>query len=403
MKLIRENFRQWWKPPREIRDRAPTRTITFLELFYDLAYVLIIAQLTAALGRDVNPTAIANFAFLFVIVWWAWLNGTIYHDLHGNDDIRTRVFTFAQMLCVAGMAVFAGDALGDDSAGFAIAYGTYLLILTYLWWRTGVYDWRHRPLSRPYVVVFLVIMTAFYASAWVNTPHRFYIWGVVTVVSVLLPFASQQIQHSDPDVQEQRRMSFKATGSTVERYGLFTIIVVGEVIVGVVNGVNSHDDTTITLLLVGALGMLIAIGLWWLYFDTVSARLPQENALAFTTWLYAHLPVAAGIAMTGTALTATLANYPAAPSNDVRWLLVGAVALVLFAITILIETVQTPDQMQSALRAEQIAMSLSAILLLMLGLAEIAIIPFMVSVVILVLSPVVFAFFTMLKSLAQEN
>jgi len=37
---------------------------------------------------------LASFALLFVIVWWSWLNGTNYHELHGNNDVSTRVFTF---------------------------------------------------------------------------------------------------------------------------------------------------------------------------------------------------------------------------------------------------------------------------------------------------------------------
>jgi low temperature requirement protein LtrA len=71
-----------------------------LELFYDLVYVVLIAQLSHALAGHISLAGLAGFAFLFIIVWWAWLNGTTYHDLHGNNDIRTRVFTFTQMLCV---------------------------------------------------------------------------------------------------------------------------------------------------------------------------------------------------------------------------------------------------------------------------------------------------------------
>ena len=107
MTLIRRNFRRWWQVPRNILDRPEHRQVTFLELFYDLVYVALIAELTHALATDVNNQSLLRFAFLFVIVWWAWLNGTVYHDIHGNNDIRTRVFTFLQMGTVAAMAIFA--------------------------------------------------------------------------------------------------------------------------------------------------------------------------------------------------------------------------------------------------------------------------------------------------------
>lgn len=100
-----------------MRDREEERSVTFLELFYDLVYVAIIAELAHTLATDVTLAAVAGFAFLFVIVWWAWFNGITYHDLHGNNDIRARVFTFLQMLTVAAMAVFAHNALADP-AGF---------------------------------------------------------------------------------------------------------------------------------------------------------------------------------------------------------------------------------------------------------------------------------------------
>jgi low temperature requirement protein LtrA len=150
MRIIIRRFRDWWQPPRKAGERLERRQVTFLELFYDLVYVVLIAQLSHALAGHISLAGLVSFAFLFIIVWWAWLNGTTYHDLHGNNDIRTRVFTFAQMLSVVAMAIFAHDALGETSVGFALSYAAFQLILTYLWWRTGVHDPDHRPLSRPY-------------------------------------------------------------------------------------------------------------------------------------------------------------------------------------------------------------------------------------------------------------
>ncbi|MGB4871469.1 MAG: low temperature requirement protein A, partial [Candidatus Promineifilaceae bacterium] len=150
MSALRQNFRSWWQPPKRIADREAERSVTFLELFYDLVYVVIVAELAHTLAGDVSWAGIGRFAFLFIIVWWAWLNGSLYHDLHGNNDIRTRVFTFLQMGSVAAMAVFAHGAMGESSTGFALAYAAFQLILLVLWWRTGVHDPAHRPLSQPY-------------------------------------------------------------------------------------------------------------------------------------------------------------------------------------------------------------------------------------------------------------
>jgi low temperature requirement protein LtrA len=146
MMSLRRNIRRWWQPPKNIREREEERRVTFLELFYDLVYVVLIAQLSHALAQHVNPAGVAGFVFMFVTVWVAWGNGAMYHDLHGNNDIRTRIFTFLQMFTVAAMAVFAHDALGESAVGFALSFAAYQLVLTWLWWRTGVYDPHHRPL-----------------------------------------------------------------------------------------------------------------------------------------------------------------------------------------------------------------------------------------------------------------
>ena len=101
MAIIIRRFRDWWQPPRKAGHRLEHRQVTFLELFYDLVYVVLITQLSHDLAGHIGWQRLAGFAFLFIIVWWAWFNGTSYHDLHGNNDICTRFFTFLQMLSVA--------------------------------------------------------------------------------------------------------------------------------------------------------------------------------------------------------------------------------------------------------------------------------------------------------------
>ncbi|MEM6327453.1 MAG: low temperature requirement protein A, partial [Bacteroidota bacterium] len=105
-------------------------------MFYDLVFVVLIAEVAHALAAHPSPEGLATYGFLFAIVWWAWANGSLYHDLHGSDDTRTRTFTFLQMMAVGGMAAFAHDAIGAGSIGFAISYAALHAILTWLWYST---------------------------------------------------------------------------------------------------------------------------------------------------------------------------------------------------------------------------------------------------------------------------
>ena len=72
----------------------------------------------------------------------------------------------------------------------------------------------------------------------------------------------------------------------VERFGILTIIVLGEVIAGVVQGIASHQQLTWVIGIIAALRMLIAIGIWWVYFDFVSSHSPKKGLITEASWVY---------------------------------------------------------------------------------------------------------------------
>lgn len=382
------SFRKWWRPPRKASDREEDRSVTFLELFYDLVYVVIIAELAHALAANVTWQGVAGFAFLFAVVWWAWFNGSSYHDIHGNNDIRTRVFTFLQVFTVAAMAVFAHNALGEGSVGFALSYAAFQLILTYLWWRTGVYDPDHRPLSQPYSLVFLLTTLLFVGSVFVPAPIRFYLWGIALLLSLALPIFSLRLGSDNAPLQQEVDRMVNISPSLVERFGLLTIIVLGEVVAGTIRGVAERDDLTWLVGVTAVLGMLVAIGLWWVYFDFISHRRPQATASKVLQWGYLHLPMTAGIAVTGAAVSNAVEHAGARPVAGVHWLLAGAVALALLSIAQLLQSLQIPqEQYQPYRRGGQITF-VSALLVLLLGFLNLPTIPLLLVLLLLMTMPI---------------
>src|SRR5688572_27082928 len=346
--LERIRFRRWWQPPHPASQHPEERRITFLELFYDLVYVVIIAQLSHALAGNISLAGIGIFLFLFIVVWWAWFNGAMYHDLHGNNDIRTRVFTFLQMLTVAGMAVFAHNAMGEGSAGFAITYAAFHLILTWLWWRTGVYDPNHRSLSQPYSTTFLITSGFFILSIFIPAPWRFIFWVLALLID--LAMLSLLWNYRSREIQEQINRVALISSSAVERFGLFTIIVLGEVIVGVVSGVAEHAHPSWLAGGTAFLGMLIAIGLWWIYFDFASGRPPIPRTSERLRWIYLHLPVTMGITAVGASILNVVEHAGESLPNDVRWLLVGSIAVVLISIALILKSLNLPENQSSLYR-----------------------------------------------------
>lgn len=398
-----KHFRIWWQKPRRFSEQEDERRITFLELFYDLVYVVIIAELAHSLSTHINIEGFLLYAFLFLMVWWAWFNGAMYHDLHGNNDIKTRVMTFLQMMAVGTMAVFAHNAFGSGSIGFALSYAAFLLLITYLWWRTGVHEREHRPLSTPYAVSYFLAAILTIASIFVEAPFRYYIWGFNLSLIVLLPIAMMIASQKNPAIKVQFNRSATISNSMVERFGLLTIIVLGEVIVGVVQGVAGQHHFSILTGVTGGLGMLIAIGIWWVYFDFVSSHPPKKGVLHEAGWAYLHLPLYICIAAIGAAVL----NVINAPEDSIpvnaRILLSASVSISLLSISFIHKTIQIPEQFRKIHELPGRTIFFAALLVLIPGLFEMDTILFLSITIIIILAPIFFGVRLWVKEQISDN
>lgn len=396
-----KNLRIWWQKPRRYKDKEDERRITFLELFYDLIYVVIIAELSHTLSTDITLKSFMEFGFLFLTVWWAWFNGALYHDNHGNNDIRTRVFTFLQMFTVAAMAIFAHNAFGEGSTGFALSYGSFLIIITFLWWRSGYYDKEHRPLSNPYSATYLVATALIFASVFVETNLRFYFWGGSLFLILIFPLALFLISRKKPKMQKQIDQATTISSSMVERFGLITIIVLGEVIVGVIQGVASYHHLDFHVGITAALGMLVAIGLWWLYFDTVAMNSPRKGLIAETGWLYLHLPLTMGITATGAAIL-NIIDVAEKNQDGAKVLLIGAVAISYLSIALLLLTIKISEEHSNIFKTGRRVTIIAAFFSIALLLLNIGNILLLGLLSIIMLAPVFFSMRVWIKERAKN-
>ena len=118
--------RQWWERPRLQSDEegARERRVDWHELFFDLVFVVVIAELAHYLATHLSLSGVAGYALLFVPAWWVWIGGVFYNERFETYDISVSLFTFGLMIPVAAIALFVHDALGATSTGFALAYAT---------------------------------------------------------------------------------------------------------------------------------------------------------------------------------------------------------------------------------------------------------------------------------------
>ena len=324
-------FKRWfWRPPRAHGEIIADRLVSNLELFYDLVYVAVIGQAAHHLADHVSVRGVAEFAVVFALIWIAWINGSLYLELHGREDGRTRSIVFLQMGILALLAVFTAGAAGGSGWGFAVVYAIYQVVQTWLWYSVWRQDRRDRTeflaLAGGYVAGMGVSAMVIGASAFLPAVPRLLVWaglGVAWIVGIVLAARTSRAG-----------LGLTPTDSLVERFGLFIIIVLGEVVIGVVDGLSvaERDATTIVT---GMLALSMGFGFWWIYFDLVGRRLPRAQRLALAYWVLSHLPIALAITAAGAGLVSLIGHaHDATTPVSTSWLLAGAVATGLLALVL---------------------------------------------------------------------
>src|SRR6266545_2544179 len=211
---------RWRRPPRlrTVGAEDEERHATWLELFFDLVFVICIAEVVHTLEDDRSLGGFLGTAGLFVPIWWAWLGYTVYADRFDTDDLLHRVLVLAGMLAVIAMALSVHDALHGGSAQFALAYVAVRVVVLALNARAR----RHAAPARPLLNLFLAAFTAgaalWLVSVLVPEPYRYLLWAVGMAVELSAPWLGRLRMAKAP---------IHASHMT-ERFGLFTLIVIGD-------------------------------------------------------------------------------------------------------------------------------------------------------------------------------
>jgi low temperature requirement protein LtrA len=269
-----------------------SRRVTWLELFFDLIFVAAVAQVGEPLREDYSWIGVLRFSFLFVLIWWAWIGNSVFATRFDTDDLLQRVLTLIQMFGVAAMAANAGDALDSrSSAGFAAAYATIRFVLVAHYVRARQIH-SARGLATRYLIGHGVAAALWLASAFVPAPERFLVWGIAMVIDLGTPWMA--VTHTVKVPPDPAHLP--------ERFGLFTLILLGESVIAVMSGMKSQEDWSVGPAATAFLAMTVTFALWSWYFDRTAAVTERhvrsrQEAVRFHVWSYAHLPLYVGIAV----------------------------------------------------------------------------------------------------------
>jgi low temperature requirement protein LtrA len=138
-------------PRRRVHDWGEARRATWLELFFDLVFVVAVARLDVLLHDDHSARGVLVAAGLLVAIWWAWISFSYFADLFDEDGPLDRVAQLLAMLGAAVLAVTIGGGVEEDGRVFAATFAVMFLFLGGLYAHAGQRDPRARELCRWYV------------------------------------------------------------------------------------------------------------------------------------------------------------------------------------------------------------------------------------------------------------
>jgi low temperature requirement protein LtrA len=313
-----------WQPPRPHGHQLPDRVVSPLELFYDLVVVVLIGQATHHLSGHLGWPGLGEYAAVFALVWIAWVNGSLHHELHSRDDARGRSMFLLQILVLVPLGAFIPEAGGARGAAFAVAAGALFSLLALLWLLAARGS---RPEDRRASWLFvsgsLIYAGMLVASALLPAGARVLTWGLLDA-AYLAGFVALVAGLGPAQGAE-----LTVTGALIERFGLLIIIVLGETVIGVVNGLAGGPVGPLTIA-VALLAVVVGFGAWWTYFDFAGHRAPRPGRAATVQWMLGHLPLTAAVAAMGAGMVSLIegahdARTPAATA----WVLGGGAAIVL--------------------------------------------------------------------------
>ncbi|MEW2575567.1 low temperature requirement protein A [Streptomyces syringium] len=272
------------------------RAATPLELFFDLCFVAAVAQagrqLVHALAEGHPGTGIPGYLMAFFAIWWAWVNFTWFSSAYDTDDVPYRVVTLVQMAGVLILA--AGIPRALDNSDFAVVWFGYLVMRLALvtQWLRAAYSTRgeERRTALKYAAGVSLCQVGWLGLLFLPDDGKPWLFLGMALAEMAVPA-----------IAERRHTTGWHPHHIAERYGLFTIIVLGETVLAATVAVQSaldDDEALDTLLPIAGGGLLIIFAAYWIYFAVPIHLHLASNRQAFA-WGYGHYLVFGSAAAIG--------------------------------------------------------------------------------------------------------
>jgi low temperature requirement protein LtrA len=297
---------------------AHGRKATWFELFFDLVFVVAVAQLSGAYAHHYDPAGAVASVVLLLVMWWCWLGHTFHATRFDQQRPDQRGLGLAQIAAVCVIAYGVSDAWGARGAAFALGIAAFKLLLAVAHLRERRWRGAH-GLIRAYVGLYLLQATLWTASTTLSPTPRAALWLLALALDLASPWwVSRYTATVRPHPEH-----------LPERFGLFTIILLGEGVASVVHALDHGPALHAQALAASLIGLALTFLTWLGYFEVTRAHDEREihgshGARNLRLWAYDHVPIYIGIVSLA-AGTVALAGQAAWTAEQVGLYLVGAI------------------------------------------------------------------------------
>ncbi|BBM84322.1 low temperature requirement protein A [Candidatus Uabimicrobium amorphum] len=321
----------WFKDVRVRTSEEPHRQSTWLELFLDLCFVICVGALARTLLKDHSPSGIWVYLALFVPIWWAWNQFTWYCSHFDNDDVPYRVSVLFVAMTIVALSTTIENIPNGFSNAFVCLYIILQAFLFGLWLRVLLHNDELKTFSLRFVLGTATAGAVWGISLFFPSTTRYVVWGVALLIQILTPIWAWSTVSYNFAVHD---------GHIGERYGLFTIIVLGESLLAVASALSGVLN--IDVILTALCGFITAACIWWIYFDFDYSSM-LETGLSTFVWGYGHFFIFASIAAVGVGIQCILNEIlKGATNKDILGIVLfsGSICVYLLALIAIQWTVQ---------------------------------------------------------------
>ena len=272
-----------------------------LELLFDLVFVAAIAQVAAQLAHSIADghalETLGPYLMVFFAIWWAWMNFTWFASAYDTDDVPYRALVLVQMAGVLILAAGVPSAFSGIDGGFTAVTVGYLVMrvgLVALWLRAGIQHPEGRATTFRYAAAISAVQALWVLRLLLTDGGPWWVFVIIAAADLSVPLWAERTGHTAWHPHH-----------IAERYGLFTIIVLGESVLASTVGVQDALEgggLSFDLIVIALAGLVLLFVLWWLYFsEPAGDGLVRRRDLSFV-WGYGHYLIFASLAAVGAGL-----------------------------------------------------------------------------------------------------